>query len=59
MQDCPIENYRRKIEREDQDFARGIVSHEAEIRKEIDAAFDFALSSEKPSATDAQGKVYA
>lgn len=59
MQDCPIEGYKSKLQREDPSFGALIDSYEAEIKKEIAAAFDFALASPRPSINDAKGKLYA
>ena len=59
MNACPIASYTRKLEREHGDMCLEIAQFEAEIRQEIAAAFEFALSSEEPGIDDAQGKVYA
>lgn len=59
MNGCPIASYTRKLEQEYGDMRPEIEQFEAEIREEIAAAFDFALSSEEPGINDAQGKVYA
>jgi len=59
MNGCPIASYTRKLEREHGDMCLEIAQFEAEIRQEIAAAFEFALSSEEPGIDDAQGKVYA
>lgn len=50
---CPIESLQGRIP------PASLAECETQIAKEIDAAFAFALSSPKPSLTDAQGKVYA
>jgi len=59
MNGCPIASYTRKLEQEHGDMCLEIAQFEAEIREEIAAAFDFALSSGEPGVDDAQGKVYA
>ena len=59
MNACPIASYTRKLELEHGDMCLEIAQFEAEIRQEIAAAFEFALSSEEPGIDDAQGKVYA
>ena len=59
MNGCPIASYTRKLEQEHGDMCLEIAQFEAEIRQEIAAAFEFALSSEEPGIDDAQGKVYA
>ncbi|WES32218.1 thiamine pyrophosphate-dependent dehydrogenase E1 component subunit alpha [Varunaivibrio sulfuroxidans] len=55
MNDCPIANYVEKINFKN----TSITQQEAEIRAEITAAFEFALSSQTPTIKDAEGKVYA
>lgn len=57
--DCPISGYAAKLKQEDETFCREIERYETEILVEIAAAFEFALSSEKPSIENARGKVYA
>ena len=59
MKDCPVEAYRSKIAKRHSSFDRLFSEYEREIHAEISAAFDFALSSEKPSFADAEGKIYA
>lgn len=59
MNDCPVTRYRKKLEQKEIDLNREFARFEAEIRDEITAAFEFALSSPKPTIDDAQGKVYA
>ena len=59
MNGCPIASYTRKLEQEHGDMCLEIAQFEAEIREEIAAAFEFALSSGEPGVDDAQGKVYA
>ena len=59
MNACPIASYTRKLEQEHGDMCLEIAQFEAEIRQEIAAAFEFALSSGEPGVDDAQGKVYA
>ncbi len=59
MNDCPIDRYKKVLEQQGiagkQEFSR----MEDQIREEISAAFEFALSSRKPTFEDAMGKVYA
>ena len=59
MNSCPIANYIKKLHPGNEVFRPGIEQFEAEIQEEIAAAFNFALSSKKPTVNDAQGKVYA
>ncbi|MCR4304406.1 MAG: thiamine pyrophosphate-dependent dehydrogenase E1 component subunit alpha [Gallionella sp.] len=59
IHDCPIASYTRKLEKENGNIHLEIERCEAEIQREIAAAFEFALSSKKPSIDDSQGKVYA
>jgi TPP-dependent pyruvate/acetoin dehydrogenase alpha subunit len=59
IQDCPIARYIGVLEQKAGLNTRDLEKIEFEIQKEISAAFDFALSSEKPSAADAQRKIYA
>lgn len=59
MKDCPVQNYAAKLEQESAQFRHQADQFEADIRAEIEAAFEFALSSRKPSLEDARGKVYA
>lgn len=59
MNGCPIDSYTRKLEQEHGDMRPEIERFETEIREEIAAAFDFALSSEEPGINDGQGKIYA
>jgi pyruvate dehydrogenase E1 component alpha subunit len=59
MSDCPIDRYKKVLEQQgiagEQEFSR----MEDLIREEISAAFEFALSSRKPTIDDAREKVYA
>ncbi|OFZ67834.1 MAG: acetoin dehydrogenase [Betaproteobacteria bacterium RBG_16_56_24] len=59
MNNCPVAGYTRKLEKENGNIHLEIERYETEIRQEIAAAFDFALSSGEPGVDDAQGKVYA
>lgn len=59
MNDCPISGYVNKLSLAGVDCKNVIDEMCAEIDSEIAAAFDFALSSDKPSINDASGKVYA
>lgn len=56
---CPISRYVNILECRSVLDKSDLASIEADIQEEINAAFDFALSSEKPGSTDAEGKVYA
>ncbi|BCB26939.1 acetoin dehydrogenase [Sulfurimicrobium lacus] len=59
MGDCPIASHAAELTLKDASFSRDIEKYEDEIRQEIAAAFEFALSSKKPTSEDACGKVYA
>jgi len=59
MKDCPVEAYKSKIEKVHSSFKHIISLYEQEIQDEIASAFAFAFSSEKPTVSDAEGKVYA
>lgn len=59
MNDCPIEGYKSQIENEHSLFGIIASQYDEQIKEEIALAFDFALSSQKPSSADAEGKVYA
>ncbi len=59
MGECPIASHAAKLILKDASFSQDIEKYEAEIRREIAAAFEFALSSKKPAIEDASGKVYA
>lgn len=59
MNGCPIVSYTRKLEQEHGDMRPEIEQFEAEIREEIAAAFEFALSSDEPGINDGKGKIYA
>jgi len=59
LKDCPIEAYKSKLTKLQSSFDGICSEFEQNIQEEISAAFDFALSSEKPTAVDAEGKVYA
>ena len=58
MNDCPIDRYVNSSPCKE-GLSSDMEEWEAEIQNEIDAAFGFALSSEKPGSNDALGKVYA
>ena len=59
MKDCPVEGYKSKLEKVHSSFDSIISVYEQEIQDEIASALAFAFSSEKPTASDAEGKVYA
>lgn len=59
MNNCPVAGYTGKLEKENGNIHLEIERYETEIRQEIAAAFEFALSSKKPSLDDSHGKVYA
>jgi TPP-dependent pyruvate/acetoin dehydrogenase alpha subunit len=58
MNDCPIVAYKSKLDSENK-FGAIAEQCEADLKKEIDDAFDFALSSRKPTIEDAKGHLYA
>tara|TARA_R110000782_G_scaffold186629_4_gene276821 strand:- start:523 stop:1488 length:966 start_codon:yes stop_codon:yes gene_type:complete len=55
---CPLVDYEKKLKQKDKQFADNVETFEAEINEEILAAFEYALSSEKPSVLDAERKIY-
>lgn len=59
LKNCPIAKYTAKLTPTMPSLDAEIKRIETEIRDEIAAAFDFALSSPKPSIEDAREKVYA
>jgi TPP-dependent pyruvate/acetoin dehydrogenase alpha subunit len=59
MKNCPIARYTKILEQGNSQFHLEIEHLEDEIRKEISAAFEFALASERPTSDDAQAKIYA
>lgn len=59
IESCPIANYSKALLKEWPAFALDSARFESEIREEIDEAFNFALSSEKPSIDDAGTMIYA
>ena len=59
LQDCPVAGFAARIATNTPNFSAVIERFEREIQQEIAAAFEFALSSPKPSPADAAGKVYA
>lgn len=59
IQDCPIARYIDALEQKAGLSKLDLEKIELEIQKEIAAAFNFALSSDKPNLIDAQRKVYA
>ena len=58
-QSCPLLNFTNKLQQQDKDFLEQSKLFESQIKEEIVAAFEYALSSEKPSVLDAERKVYA
>lgn len=58
LQDCPIKKYQEKLEEVIPYFSKVNEEFEMEIGKEIQASFDYALSSPKPTLKDAEGKLY-
>lgn len=56
---CPIARYTRKLELENSAFHLKLKQFEDEIQMEIDAAFEFALASAKPTIDDARKNIYA
>jgi TPP-dependent pyruvate/acetoin dehydrogenase alpha subunit len=57
--DCPLAGYLQKLNQRDHAFSDLSVTFEAEIKSEIENAFEFALTSAKPTAQDAKEKLYA
>lgn len=57
--DCPLLRTENRLKQTHNDFATASACMEQELCTEIDAAFEFALSSPKPMLADAQGHVYA
>jgi pyruvate dehydrogenase E1 component alpha subunit len=55
---CPVAGYQETLNRRDPDFAILADSFETEIALEISAAFEFALSSDRPSIDNAEEKIY-
>lgn len=58
MNDCPIAAYKSKLDAGGA-FSAAAGQYEADLKMEIDSAFDFALSSRKPTIEDAKGNLYA
>ena len=58
-EDCPIEKYIDFLGKNGVLNKTAYEKAELEIQEEIAAAFNFALSSKKPGAIDAESKVYA
>lgn len=59
IKDCPIARYSERLTANDPSCRSAIEQWEAELATEIEAAFEFALASRKPTSEDARGKVYA
>lgn len=59
LKDCPIARYKVRLAEAMPWLSADIERMEAEIQKEITAAFEFALTSAKPGAEDAAECVYA
>lgn len=59
MEVCPVAVYSDRLNRQDSSFSLLAETYETEIAAEIAAAFEYALSSELPSADNAKGKIYA
>ncbi|MCG8378829.1 MAG: thiamine pyrophosphate-dependent dehydrogenase E1 component subunit alpha [Proteobacteria bacterium] len=58
-QSCPLLNYEIKLQQQYDEFAEQKEIFEKAICEEIDAAFEFALSSEAPPPEFAYEKIYA
>lgn len=56
---CPIETFSARLSSADATFVAQVAGVEEEIAGEIADAFEFALSSPKPSSGEAREKVYA
>ena len=56
---CPITRFSRELEQENNAFHSRLEQLEDEIQAEIVAAFEFALSSSKPTIDDARKYIYA
>ena len=59
MKDCPIVRHAARLVARDAAQQAVIESIEESIAREIDAAFEFALGSRKPTPREAMGKVHA
>lgn len=59
LKDCPIAKFAARLEQRSPSTPADIERFEAEIHEEISAAFTFALSSPKPTSTDAGERIYA
>lgn len=58
LKDCPIKKYQEKLKEIIPYFSEINEEIEATIRTEIQASFDYAFSSPKPTVKDAAGKLY-
>lgn len=59
IKDCPIAGHVARLTSTDPLFPADIDRYETAIAAEIDAAFEFALASRKPTADDAGEKIHA
>lgn len=59
LKDCPVDRMEKRLMQSNPDFSTENNRFEAEIGEEIAKAFDFALSSPKPSIKDAGERLYA
>ena len=59
LKDCPIARFATKLKQSMPTIGAEVERFEAEIREEIALAFDFVLSSPKPSIEDARTGIYA
>ncbi|TSA57403.1 MAG: thiamine pyrophosphate-dependent dehydrogenase E1 component subunit alpha [Methylophilaceae bacterium] len=59
LKDCPVARFAKHLARTIPSFPADSERFETEIYEEISAAFAFALSSARPSAKDAGGRIYA
>lgn len=59
LKDCPIVKFETRLKQSNSLTQSVIEKFESEIRDEVTKAFEFALSSAKPTAKDAGERVYA
>lgn len=59
IKDCPIAGHAARLSSTDPLFPAEIARYETAIAAEIDAAFEFALASRRPTSDDAGGKIHA
>jgi pyruvate dehydrogenase E1 component alpha subunit len=59
VESCPVTGYLARMKTRDANFSSVAEIFENEIALEISAAFDYAMSSDKPSSCSAKDKLYA